>query len=197
MANTLSGFRTPSQAPGVMDIDTAPGAAATLVLPISGSGQLVGRTAAGTEITVETAGWSVLDSFVERFAPGIAADLDHRFADLVAEWESTPATVVYSVADGHDVLVGLSYQTAPAEILRAVWSGLCVAIARDLRDNEIDGPVEIHSDHPGADVLADRLAGLGVVVDPRGRSADLTEVARREQLDFLVRTVATTAQGAV
>ncbi|WAC54280.1 hypothetical protein [Gordonia sp. SL306] len=180
-----------------MAIDTA-SSAATLVLPASGAGRVVGRTAAGTEVTVEIAGWSVLDSFVERFAPGIAADLEDRFADLVAEWESTPATVVYAVVNGHDVLVGLSYQTAPAEILRAVWSGLCVAIARDLRDNEIDGPVVIHSDHPGTDVLADRLAILGVpVVGSRGRPADPTEVDRRVQLDSLVRDVATTAQEAL
>lgn len=191
MAHTLSGFRTPGQAPKPASIDSA-STVTRVVMPIDGPARVLCGEG-GSESTYEIPGWDVLRTFVDRFAPDVAVDLSTRFAATIAEWEANPTRVTYGVVGGRDVLVGLSYQTSPEEVLAAVWRGLCVSLARALRDNGVDGPVRLESGHPGADVLADRLSRLGIRVQGVHTPVD---AELRLGIDALVRAVADTAQEA-
>ncbi|GAC68370.1 hypothetical protein [Gordonia soli] len=178
-----------------MDIDTAP-SVTVLTLPTDGPSTAAGRTASGAEQTVPVPGWGVLDSMVERFAPEAAIALAADFAGTVSAWSTAPSRVVYTVAGGRDVLVGLSYQTAPTEILAAVWTGLSVAIARTLRDNMFEGAIVVDSDHPGADALVERLADLGIPVAGGSRAPEESSEVGTE-IDDVVRVVALTARESV
>ncbi|ANY23894.1 hypothetical protein DLJ61_14990 [Gordonia terrae] len=161
-----------------------------MIMPMDGPARVL-CVGGGPESTFEMPGWDVLRTFVDRFAPDVSVDLSTRFAATIAEWEANPTRVTYGVVGGRDVLVGLSYQTSPEEVLAAVWRGLCVSLARTLRDNGVDGPVRLESGHPGADVLADRLSRLGVRVQGVRTPVDAED---RVRIDALVRAVADTAR---
>ncbi len=158
-----------------------------LVLPVTGPGEAV---LAPDEPAVAVPGWDVVNTFVERFAPGLRDQLATDFAGVVAEWEAVPTNVVYAVTDGRDVLAGLSYQTKPSEVLHAVWSGFCVAIARVLQSQTAE-PLVIESAHPGAGELARCLANLGVEV--AGGVTGAVDHQRAFHLDSLARDVAEVA----
>ncbi|MFE0750898.1 hypothetical protein [Gordonia sp. NPDC058843] len=195
MAHTLSGFRTPSQGPEVLDInENSPGT--LVILAADGPARVVVPGTDRRAETFEAPGWELLDSFVKRFAPDVAADLSTRFAETVAEWEAAPTRVTYSAVNGRDVLIGLSYQTSPDEVLGAVWRGLCTSLVRVLNDAGIDVPVRVESDHPGTQVLVDRLRAFGVRV--AGAADELVRdpaASHRLEVDRLALRVAAVAEG--
>ncbi|WP_435173983.1 hypothetical protein [Gordonia hongkongensis] len=154
------------------------------------------RGSNGSVETLASPGWDLLDSFVERFAPDLAADLTTRFAETVAEWEATPTRVTYAAVDGRDVLVGLSYQTSPEEVLGAVWRGLCTSLVRTLAGVGRGLPVRIESDHPGTEVLVQRLQASGVrVIVVAGEQVRHTATDQLLEVDRLALRVAAVAAG--
>ncbi len=195
MAHTLSGFRTPSQGSEVLVNDTdSPDA--LVILAAGQPARVVVRGSNGSVETLASPGWDLLDSFVERFAPDVAADLTTRFAETVAEWEATPTRVTYAAVDGRDVLVGLSYQTSPEEVLGAVWRGLCTSLVRMLAGAGRELQIRIESDHPGAQVLAHRLQASGVrVIEASGEQVRHTATDQLLEVDRLALRVAAVAAG--
>lgn len=190
MAHTLSGIRTERKSSNtpLEGVDAAQGG--DWAAHIDGETQIVRMHGETSTVVVTTRGWDAVDSFLERFSPdGIPIDAA-SYAAAVSRWETAPASVVYALGDNSDALIGLSYQTTHEEVLRAVWTGFCTALARKILTVATAGHVRVVSEHPGTAELVHRLSELGVSAD----SAPTPGATRHLEADRLSDRVTATGQ---